>query len=142
MVDLGAHGYPKIGNYIKQSEHRSVLPPNLAVAAEEIRCRISEKPFDPPARKQIAPDLESRQVLHFLITQNEIVEVGAELVLSREAFSAMKAKVTEFLRQNVSATVSELRQALQTSRRVMVPFLEMLDTQKITRRVGEKHLLA
>ena len=57
VVDLGTHGYPKIGNYLKRSEHRLVLPPNLAAVAEKIRCRISEKPFDPPARKQIAPDL-------------------------------------------------------------------------------------
>jgi selenocysteine-specific elongation factor len=142
VADLAAHGYVKIGNYIKRSEHRSALPPNLAAAAEKIRCRISEKPFDPPARKQIAPDLGSRQVLRFLIAQNEIVVVGTDLVLSREAFSAMKAKVTEFLRQNGSATMSELRQALQTSRRVMVPFLEMLDTQKVTQRVGDRRLLA
>lgn len=141
-VDLGVHGYPKIGNYIKQSEHCSVLPPNLTAVAEKIRCRISEKPFDPPARKEIAPDLASRQVLQFLITQNEVVEVGADLILSREDFSIMKAKVTEFLRQNRSATVSELRQTLQTSRRVMVPFLEMLDAQKVTRRVSDKRVLA
>ena len=80
-------------------------------------------------------------MLHFLITQNEIVEVGADLVLSREAFSAMKAKVTEFLRQNGSATVSELRQALQTSRRTIVPFLELLDRKRITRRSGDRRTL-
>lgn len=142
IADLCHGEYSKTGNFIRRSGHRAALPSNLAAVAEKIRCRISEKPFDPPARQQIAPDLGSRQVLQFLITQNEIVEVGADLVLSRETFSAMKAKVEEFLRQNRSATVSELRQALQTSRRVMVPFLEMLDTQKVTRRVGDNRLLA
>jgi selenocysteine-specific elongation factor len=142
IADLCRDGYSKTGNFIKRSRHHTALPPNLVVAAEKIRCRISEKPFDPPARKQIAPDLESRQVLSFLIKQGEVVEVSSDLLLSREAFAAIKTKLVEFLRQKQSATVSELRQMLQISRRVMVPFLEMMDTQKVTRRVGDKRLLA
>jgi selenocysteine-specific elongation factor len=141
IADLCRDGYSKTGNFIRRSEHRAALPPNLATVAEKIRCRISEKPFDPPSRKQIAPDFGSRQVLHFLITQDEVVEVGADLVLSREAFSSMKAKVTEFLRHNGSATVSELRQALQTSRRTLVPLLEQFDRERITRRSGDRRTL-
>jgi selenocysteine-specific elongation factor len=54
----------------------------------------------------------------------------------------MEVATRTFISKNGPATVSELRQALQTSRRVMVPFLEMLDAQKVTRRVGDKRLLA
>jgi len=38
--------------------------------------------------------------------------------------------------------VSELRQALETSRRIMVPFLEQLDRQGVTRRIGDERVLA
>jgi len=53
----------------------------------------------------------------------------------------MRAAVVDLISKNGPATVSELRQALQSSRRVMVPFLERLDRDGITRRVGEKRLL-
>jgi hypothetical protein len=37
--------------------------------------------------------------------------------------------------------VSELRQALQTSRRTIVPFLEHLDQKRITRRTDDRRTL-
>jgi selenocysteine-specific elongation factor len=142
IADLCRDGYSQTGNFIRRSAHRAALPQNLAATAEKIRRQISEKPFDPPSRKQIAVDPESRQVLSFLIKQGEIIEVSDDLLLSREAFAAMKTKLIEFFQQKQSATVSELRQILQISRRVTVPFLERLDAQKVTRRVGDKRLLA
>lgn len=142
IVDLARDGYAKIGNLIKRAEHRAVLPPNLVEAAATIRGLLSEKPFDPPARKQIAPDLQSRQALTFLIEQHEVIEVGSDLVLSKEAFARMKAVIADFITKNGPATVSQLRQALATSRRVTVPLLELLDRHDFTRRVGDERKLA
>jgi selenocysteine-specific elongation factor len=53
----------------------------------------------------------------------------------------MKSKVAEFISKHGPATVSELRQALGSSRRVMVPLLERLDRDGVTRRVGDKRML-
>jgi selenocysteine-specific elongation factor len=141
IVDLGRDGYTKTGNLIKRSEHRAALPQNLVEAADKIRHLISEKPFDPPARKQVAPDPPSRQALKFLIEQSEIIDVDADLVLSREAFATMKAAVVDFISRNGPATVSDLRQKLQTSRRTLVPFLEKLDRDRVTRRMGDRRAL-
>jgi selenocysteine-specific elongation factor len=101
-----------------------------------------EKPFDPPARKQIAPDAQARQALGFLIEQGEMIDLGPDLVLSKKAFGEMKTAVTEFISKNGPATVSELRQTLQTSRRILVPFLQRLDRERITRRIGDQRTLA
>ena len=141
IVDLGRDGYTKTGNLIKRSEHRAALPQDLTEAAKKIRRLVSEKPFDPPARKQIAPDSASRQALKFLIEQREVVEVDTDLVLSGEAFAKMKAAVADFISRNGPATVSELRQKLQTSRRTIVPLLEKLDRERVTRRIGDRRSL-
>jgi selenocysteine-specific elongation factor len=53
----------------------------------------------------------------------------------------MKSQVAEFISKNGPATVSELRQALGSSRRIMVPLLERLDREGVTRRVGDKRCL-
>ena len=141
IADLCRDGYSQTGNFIRRLEHRAALPPNLAAAAEKILGRICEKPFDPPARKQIAPDLESRQALKFLVEQGKVIESGPDLILSREAFTQMKAASRAFIAKNGAATVSELRQALRTSRHTIVPFLELLDRERITRRSGDRRTL-
>jgi selenocysteine-specific elongation factor len=49
--------------------------------------------------------------------------------------------LSDILRKKRSATASELRQALNTSRRVIIPLLEKMDTKGITRRDGDKRML-
>jgi selenocysteine-specific elongation factor len=45
--------------------------------------------------------------------------------------------ITEHLRARGSATVSDLKTLLSSNRRVMVPLLERLDRERITRREGD-----
>lgn len=53
----------------------------------------------------------------------------------------MKAAVIQFIRERGPATVSDLRQTVGTTRRIMVPFLERLDRDGVTTRQGDKRLL-
>jgi selenocysteine-specific elongation factor len=62
-------------------------------------------------------------------------------VLLRENFERMKSAVADFISKKGPATVSELRRALESSRRIMVPFLERLDREGFTRRVGDRRSL-
>jgi selenocysteine-specific elongation factor len=64
-----------------------------------------------------------------------------DVVLLRESFERMKSQVAEFISKNGPATVSQLRQALGSSRRVIVPLLERLDRDGVTTRVGDKRRL-
>ncbi|MDA7664054.1 SelB C-terminal domain-containing protein [bacterium] len=43
----------------------------------------------------------------------------------------------DFIETNGQATASELRQHLNTSRKVIMPLLERLDRDKVTRREGD-----
>ena len=77
-----------------------------------------------------------------MIEQGEIVEIGDEIVLLRDAVDQMQNLVSEFISTNGSATASQLRQRLGTSRRIIIPFLEYLDRTGVTRRVGDERVLA
>jgi selenocysteine-specific elongation factor len=70
-----------------------------------------------------------------------VIEISSDVVLLRENFERMKNAVADFISKNGPATVSELRHALESSRRIMVPFLERLDREGVTRRVGDKRAL-
>jgi selenocysteine-specific elongation factor len=76
-----------------------------------------------------------------LIENGDVTELALDVLLLRENFERMKSQVAEFISNNGPATVSELRQALGSSRRVMVPLLERLDRDGVTRRVGDKRML-
>ena len=141
IAELCIDDFVRKGSAIARTSHQSVLPSRLQPIAREIREALSQKPFDPPPRREIELDRDSQHVLRFLIASGEVIEVGSDAVLLRENFERIKARITEFISKNGPATVSELRQALESSRRIVVPLLEKLDREGFTRRVGDKRIL-
>jgi selenocysteine-specific elongation factor len=142
ISDLCAADFARRGSAIARVSHRPVLPANLQPVAMKIRDVLSAKPFDPPARKEIEVDRNAQQVVRFLVATGEAIEVGSDLLLLHENFERIKSSVVDFISKNGPATVSELRQHIQSSRRVMVPFLERLDRDGVTRRAGDRRRLS
>jgi selenocysteine-specific elongation factor len=142
ITELCADDFVRKGSAIARTSHRPELPADLQLSKTRIREALSKKPFDPPARKEIELDRHARQVLRFLIDSEEVIEIGSNVVLLRENFERMKDAVIAFLSKNGRATVSQLRHALESSRRITVPFLEYLDNTGVTTRVGDERVLA
>jgi len=142
ILELTRNGFARSENQIGRVSHRPSLPPELVTAAENIRATLSAKRFDPPDRKAFSQDRHLQQALRFLIDQGEIVEISSEIVVLREADEQMQNAVTELLSKHGSATASQVRQKIGTSRRVIIPFLEYLDRIGVTRRIGDDRVLA
>ena len=141
ISDLCADDFVRKGPVIARLSHRPALPPDLQLAATKIREALSKKPFDPLSRKEIALNQHAGQALRFLIEQGEIVDVGQNVILLHEGFEQMQNAVVAFISERGPSTVSDLRQELRTSRRVIVPFLEHLDRAGITKRNGDERTL-
>jgi selenocysteine-specific elongation factor len=141
VADLCAANFVRKGSVIARASHRPKLPAPLGLVEARIRETLSKKPFDPPSRREIEADSHARQVVRFLIENGDLIEIAPDVVLLRENFECMKNAVADFISKNGPATVSELRRALESSRRTMVPFLERLDREGFTRRMGDKRSL-
>ncbi|MDB5305663.1 MAG: selB, partial [Phycisphaerales bacterium] len=139
--DLAREGFVRAGTAIRRSTHRPALPPHLQPAGARIRAALTAKPWDPPSRKELAPDNVSFQAMKFLLNTGEAVEVSDELVLHADHYQRAIDAIKAHLTQRGPATVSELRQLLNTSRRIMVPLLEKLDRDGVTIRQGDKRAL-
>jgi selenocysteine-specific elongation factor len=139
--DLCRSEFVQAGSAIRRVTHRRALPPLLQAAAVKLRATLAAKPFDPPSRKQLAPDSLSQQALRFLIETGEAVEINAEVVLTEESLKRMTELIRQYIRDNGPATVSDLRQELGCSRRIIVPLLERLDRDGITLRNGDTRTL-
>ena len=142
IADLCVKDFVRKGPAIARTSHRPLLPAELQAVERKIREALSGRPFDPPPRREIETDRHAQQVLRFLTETGDLSEIGPDVVLLRENFEHMKREVADFIARNGPATVSELRKALESSRRIMVPFLEKLDRDGVTRRMGDKRWLA
>src|SRR5262249_35546128 len=140
-ADLCAQDFVRKGSAIARTSHRARLPSALRSVEKKIREALSKKPFDPPGRREIESDPYARQGLSFLVENGEAIDITPDAILLRESLDEMKSRVIQFISKNGPATVSELRQALGSSRRVMVPLLERLDREGLTRRVADKRML-
>lgn len=141
VAALCERDFARSGSTIQRASHRAQLPEPLRAAGETLRRSLAAQPLEPPSRKELAPDAASQRALKFLIESGEVVEITGELVMSTAAVAQATAQVKAFVARHGPATVSELRQALGSSRRVVVPLLEHLDRTFVTVRHGDKRAL-
>jgi selenocysteine-specific elongation factor len=141
IAALTGQGFSRSGSVIQRAAHRAQLPDPLRAAGETLRRTLTTLPLEPRPRKELTPDAASQRALKFLIENGEVVEINAEFVMGADAVAEATARVKAFVAKNGPATVSDLRQSLGSSRRVVVPLLEYLDRTYVTVRQGDKRAL-
>ena len=70
-----------------------------------------------------------------------MVKVDGSVVFSADAYRRMVEAVTRHIEDNGSITVAEARTLLDSSRKYVLPLLEYLDQQRVTRRTGDTRTL-
>ncbi len=138
---LAGHGFVRAGDALARAAHRPALPLRLQPAAEWIRQVLRETPLAPLSRGELTREPPAAEALQFLIHTGEVVDVGPTLVLSRPAYQELVTRIRTELRRRGRATVSELRQAVGCSRRILIPVCEKLEREGVTRRAGDYHEL-
>jgi selenocysteine-specific elongation factor len=96
---------------------------------------MAEQPYATPSELIPEPDL-----LNLLIERKQAVKLSEGVVLSTKAYNEMVGKVMERLAANGKITLAEVRDMFQTSRKYIQAFLEHLDSEKMTRRVGDERV--
>jgi selenocysteine-specific elongation factor len=123
IADLNERGFSCTLGAIRRRSHLPSLPAWLEGAGGKIRAALAAQPFDPPSRKELIADAAAQQALRFLSETGEVIVLNEDVLLSADAFAEMKSRIAQALRVGGPATVSELRQVLGTTRRIVVPLL-------------------
>ena len=116
--------------------HPSGAAPTVSTEAQagldQLRERLRAHPFGAPEADELrALGLDARQ-LAIAVRNGHLVAVGPGIYLLPEALD----RAAEVLRELAQPfTLSQARQVLDTTRRVAVPLLELLDRQRVTVRV-------
>ncbi|WP_182358767.1 selenocysteine-specific translation elongation factor [Tomitella gaofuii] len=110
------------------------LPPEVRAAADELRERLRRNPFAAPTARELDELGLGRRELAACARDGLLAEIGPGVWLAPDAVESAAAALREL---PAPFTPSEARGRLETSRRVMMPLLELLARRGLTRRVGD-----
>jgi selenocysteine-specific elongation factor len=143
LVALTAEGrLAEIDGEVALATHRQGLSEQQQAAVRGFLADLEAQPFNPPPladllrRHNLTPAL-----LQYLVKQGRVVRVNDETVFARSAYDDAVSRLRHHLEAHRSITVAAARDVLGSSRRYVLPLLEWLDAQKITRRVGDDRIL-
>ncbi len=141
LAGLLAGNYSKAGPNIRRTDHIPTLPPDLKKAGDLVRKRVLSDLISPPNRGETATNQSEEKALRFLMHTGEVIDLDPKTLISSQGFELIKQQIIDFLKANGKATASELRQHTGTVRRILMPLLELLDEQGVTRREGDNRFL-
>jgi len=118
------------------ARRRPELPPALLAAVEAVRADLARAPFAAPDAGRLAELGLSPRALAAAVAAGELVRLADGVYLA-PGFASTATRLIATLPQPF--TVSQARQALGTTRRVVVPLLETLDAQGWTTREDDVH---
>jgi selenocysteine-specific elongation factor len=130
------------GGEVAAATHRRSLTPEQESMIAAFLAELELQPFNPPPladllrRHQLTP-----AILQYLVADRRIVRVNEDTVFARSAYEAAVTRLRTHLIEHRTLTVAAARDVLGSSRRYVLPLLEWLDAQKITRRVGDDRIL-
>ncbi|MEV5953097.1 SelB C-terminal domain-containing protein [Streptomyces sp. NPDC051987] len=140
LVDALAAATPGLtvhqGRLYGGQERRPPLPPPVQKAVEAVRADLDRAPFHAPDAARLSGLGLSRRAVAAAEAAGALLRIADGIVLLPGA-DARAAAVLAQLPQPF--TLSEARQALDTTRRVAVPLLEYLDAHGYTERVDGTH---
>ncbi len=116
--------------------HRVTLTPDMERRIESYLAGLRRDPCSPPGGQPLEPEL-----LAVLVDDGRVVKVSDSVVFDAGAFRDMTDKIVGHLRAQGTITVADARTMFGSSRKYMLPLLEYLDQQHVTRRVGDERVL-
>ena len=103
---------------------------------------LGHTPFAPPSLSEAAKQAgASDEMVRAMVQGGDIVRVGDDVAFTRDAYAAAVDLVRELVAANGSVTVAQLRDRMGASRRPVLALLEHLDSERVTRRVGDARVL-
>ena len=134
ITTLSTKGYQASGQGIAHPNHRLTLPDEIEKIAQSIVTQLDHTGLNPPNKSDIITTPAQDQAMKFLIRSGQVVELDPKIVITSAALDAAIQKVKIFISSNGQATASELRQHLDSTRKIVMPLLEHLDALGVTLR--------
>ena len=138
-----------VADGILEERDGAIAAPNHRVVAEapdgpaaRLLAILGESPFAPVSLSEAMQRTGAgREVVRALAQRGELVRMSDDIAFTKDAYSKAVAIVKEVIAASGSITVAQLRDRLGASRRPVLALLEHMDSEKVTRRVGDQRVL-
>jgi selenocysteine-specific elongation factor len=124
------------GQTLRSAEHQVSLNPQMERQADAYIKDLGRDPYSPASDHPVDSEL-----LGVLVDSGKVVKVSDSVVFTAPTYREMTDKVILHLQTSGSITVAEARTMFNSSRKYVLPLLEYLDQQHVTRRVGDSRVL-
>ena len=109
---------------------------------DKILRALESSAFQPPmkdelARAVAAGEKEVNELLKIMAAEKSLVRINDSLYIPLSSYEKMIASLRDFFKKKQEMTVAEFRDILGTTRKYALPFLEFLDSGRVTLRVGD-----
>jgi len=130
------------GAVLALPDHRPQLSGAQEVSWAKARAAIARDPSRPPTPAQLETDFGlDRELVAALGERGDLVRIGTEAVFLPETVTVFADTVVTELAVARTITVARARDLTGSSRKHVLPLLQFLDDQGVTRRQGDDRIL-
>ncbi len=134
------------GRYVCAAEFAPSMSSQDQKVYDAMMSAFRDGGYQPPGLADVAKQANAdvkrvRKLVKIAVSYGDLVEIDGAIFLATEHENKMRQMVSDMIEQAGGATVSEIRERLNSSRKFVVPLLEHLDRVKFTVRQGDKRVL-
>jgi selenocysteine-specific elongation factor len=125
---------------VRLPSHAVRFTPEQQKRIDALLDQFRAKPYTPPSVKESLA-LLNEELLAALVAQRQLVQVSEDVLFLAETYDEIVERTRSHIQTHGSITVAEFRDLFNTSRKYALGVLEYLDTEGVTRRVGDERVL-
>jgi selenocysteine-specific elongation factor len=148
IADLDREGrVRRKGAILALVDHRVEIPAEDKRRIELLRTAYAESGIEPPDTRELATQLDIeprrlRELQRYLEREGEIVKLASDWYADATAVAAAERSLVDRLSTAGSAETAAFKDLFGVSRKYLIPLLEYFDRRGITRREGNRRVLA
>lgn len=127
-------------NTVRLGTHQVKFAPAQQTAVDKLLAEFRRAPFNTPLPKDVAAAVGD-EVMQALIEGGQLTRLSPEVILLTETYQEFVEWLRNYLRQQPTLNVAQVRDVFNTSRKYALALLEYTDEQRITKRVGDERVL-
>jgi selenocysteine-specific elongation factor len=128
------------GAVVKLPGHEVTFSDEQQRRIGELLARFAENPYAPPSVAEGEAALGS-ELFSVLVDSGRLVRVSESVVFLAETYEEMVARVADYIKEQGSISVAEVRDMFGASRKYALALMEHLDERRVTKRVGDRRVL-
>ena len=122
------------------------LSPDQQDLSRRLLEQIETESWNPPGLAQLtellgSPAKNIQEIFYFFLENGTIVKVSEDIVLTARRVEQLVLKTRTSFPAGVAFSVADFKDLLGVSRKFAIPYLEYLDRNGVTHRVGDRRMI-